>query len=178
MANALPHQPLRMLALKYRSVYRVMQTSTVPGPFSGNVQLLAPSACSSGVIAAAAYSTELPGSTTAATFASGTEEIPDTSYGSSSGFGHASGLSESLPLASGICGHASSTSSGGGHGSAIEPGIIESAAETTALPATGAFQRLPMVSQSKELLESALKRAARVPYNNRLKNEAKKAKNR
>ncbi len=43
---------------------------------------------------------------------------------------------------------------------------------------TGAFQRLPMVAPSKELLESAVKRAARVPYNKKLKNEAQKAKNR
>lgn len=43
---------------------------------------------------------------------------------------------------------------------------------------TGAFQRLPMVAPSKELLESALRRAARVPYNKKLKNEAQKAKNR
>jgi hypothetical protein len=43
---------------------------------------------------------------------------------------------------------------------------------------SGAFQRLPMVSPSKELLESALRRAARVPANKKLKNEAQKAKNR
>jgi hypothetical protein len=43
---------------------------------------------------------------------------------------------------------------------------------------TGAFQRLPMVAPSKELLDSALRRAARAPYNNKLKNEAQKAKNR
>lgn len=43
---------------------------------------------------------------------------------------------------------------------------------------TGAFQRLPMVAPSKELLESAVRRAARVPYNKKLKNEAQKAKNR
>ena len=43
---------------------------------------------------------------------------------------------------------------------------------------TGAFQRLPMVAPSKELLNSALRRAARAPYNNKLKNEAQKAKNR
>jgi hypothetical protein len=43
---------------------------------------------------------------------------------------------------------------------------------------TGAFQRLPMVAPSKELLESAVKRAARVPFNNKIKNEAQKAKNR
>ena len=43
---------------------------------------------------------------------------------------------------------------------------------------TGAFQRLPMVAPSKELLDSAVRRAARVPYNKKLKNEAQKAKNR
>lgn len=43
---------------------------------------------------------------------------------------------------------------------------------------TGAFQRLPMVAPSKELLESAVKRAGRVPVNKKLKNEAQKAKNR
>ena len=44
--------------------------------------------------------------------------------------------------------------------------------------ATGAFQRLPMVSPAKELLDSALRRASRVPYNKKLKNEAQKNKNR
>lgn len=43
---------------------------------------------------------------------------------------------------------------------------------------TGAFQRLPMVSPSKELLGSALRRAGRVGPNKKLKNEAQKAKNR
>jgi nucleolar GTP-binding protein len=43
---------------------------------------------------------------------------------------------------------------------------------------TGAFQRLPMVSPSKELIDSALRRAARTPSNKKLKNEAAKAKNR
>jgi hypothetical protein len=43
---------------------------------------------------------------------------------------------------------------------------------------TGAFQKLPMVSPAKELLESALRRAARVGANKKLKNEAQKAKNR
>ena len=43
---------------------------------------------------------------------------------------------------------------------------------------TGAFQRLPMVSPAKELLDSALRRAARVGANKKLKNEAQKAKNR
>ncbi|KAL4859859.1 Nucleolar GTP-binding protein 1 [Chlorella vulgaris] len=51
-------------------------------------------------------------------------------------------------------------------------------AEAAADSGTGAFQRLPMVAPSKELLDSALRRAARVPYNQKLKNEAQKAKNR
>lgn len=51
-------------------------------------------------------------------------------------------------------------------------------AEAAEASRTGAFQRLPMVAPSKELLESALRRAARVPYNKKLKNEAQKAKNR
>ncbi|KAL4425825.1 hypothetical protein ABPG75_009841 [Micractinium tetrahymenae] len=51
-------------------------------------------------------------------------------------------------------------------------------AEAADASRTGAFQRLPMVAPSKELLESALRRAARVPYNKKLKNEAQKAKNR
>jgi len=50
--------------------------------------------------------------------------------------------------------------------------------EAAADSGTGAFQRLPMVAPSKELLDSALRRAARVPYNQKLKNEAQKAKNR
>ena len=44
--------------------------------------------------------------------------------------------------------------------------------------ATGAFQRLPMVAPSKELLDSAVRRAGRTPVNKKLKNEAQKAKNR
>lgn len=51
-------------------------------------------------------------------------------------------------------------------------------AEAAEASRTGAFQRLPMVAPSKELLESALRRAARVPYSKKLKNEAQKAKNR
>lgn len=43
---------------------------------------------------------------------------------------------------------------------------------------TGAFQRLPMVSPSKELLQSAVRRAERTPYNKKIKNEAQKSKNR
>ncbi len=43
---------------------------------------------------------------------------------------------------------------------------------------TGAFQRLPMVSPSKEIIESALKRAERVGGNKKLKNEGARAKNR
>ena len=43
---------------------------------------------------------------------------------------------------------------------------------------TGAFQRLPMVSPSKEIIESALKRAERVGGNKKLKNEAARVKNR
>lgn len=50
-------------------------------------------------------------------------------------------------------------------------------AEAAEASRTGAFQRLPMIAPSKELLESALRRAARVPYNKKLKNEAQKAKN-
>lgn len=44
--------------------------------------------------------------------------------------------------------------------------------------ATGAFQKLPMVAPSYELIESALKRAERVGYNKKLKNEGARAKNR
>ena len=55
------------------------------------------------------------------------------------------------------------------------PRKLGSAAEAGA---TGAFQRLPMVAPGKELLGSALRRAARVPHNRKLKNEAQKAKNR
>lgn len=60
------------------------------------------------------------------------------------------------------------------------PGILprKLGAEAVEASRTGAFQRLPMVAPSKELLESALRRAARVPYNKKLKNEAQKAKNR
>lgn len=43
---------------------------------------------------------------------------------------------------------------------------------------TGAFQKLPMVSPARELLDSALRRAARVGPNKKLKNEAHKARNR
>lgn len=43
---------------------------------------------------------------------------------------------------------------------------------------TGAFQRLPMVAPSKEIIESALRRAERVGGNKKLKNEAARAKNR
>ena len=43
---------------------------------------------------------------------------------------------------------------------------------------TGAFQRLPMVSPSREIIESALRRAERVGGNKKLKNEAARAKNR
>jgi nucleolar GTP-binding protein len=43
---------------------------------------------------------------------------------------------------------------------------------------TGAFQRLPMVAPSRELLDSALKRASRVGPNKKLKNEAARARNR
>lgn len=50
--------------------------------------------------------------------------------------------------------------------------------EAAGASSTGAFQRLPMVAPSKELLDSAVRRAARVPYNKKLKNEAQKAKNR
>jgi nucleolar GTP-binding protein len=43
---------------------------------------------------------------------------------------------------------------------------------------TGAFQRLPMVSPSREIIESAVRRAERVGGNKKLKNEAARAKNR
>jgi nucleolar GTP-binding protein len=43
---------------------------------------------------------------------------------------------------------------------------------------TGAFQKFPMVAPSYELIESALKRAERVGYNKKLKNEGARAKNR
>ncbi len=42
----------------------------------------------------------------------------------------------------------------------------------------GGFQQLPMVSPSHEIIESALKRADRVGYNKKLKNEGARAKNR
>ncbi|KAI8107857.1 hypothetical protein M9435_002884 [Picochlorum sp. BPE23] len=42
----------------------------------------------------------------------------------------------------------------------------------------GGFQQLPMVSPSYEIIESALKRADRVGYNKKLKNEGARAKNR
>ena len=51
-------------------------------------------------------------------------------------------------------------------------------AEAQGASETGAFQRLPMVSPSKELLDSAVRRAQRTPYNKKLRNEAQKAKNR
>lgn len=40
---------------------------------------------------------------------------------------------------------------------------------------TGAFARLPMVPVSSELIESALKRAAKVSGSKKVKNEAQKA---
>lgn len=43
---------------------------------------------------------------------------------------------------------------------------------------TGAFQRLPMVAPSREIIESAVRRAERVGGNKKLKNEAARAKNR
>lgn len=57
-------------------------------------------------------------------------------------------------------------------------GIAAPATEEAACSRTGAFQRLPMVSPAKELLDSALRRAARVQPNRKLRNEAQKAKNR
>ena len=45
-------------------------------------------------------------------------------------------------------------------------------------PVTGAFQKLPMVSPSYEIIETALKRADRVGYNKKLKNDGARAKNR
>lgn len=42
----------------------------------------------------------------------------------------------------------------------------------------GAFQRIPMVSPSYEIIETALKRADRVGYNKKLKNDGARAKNR
>jgi len=44
-------------------------------------------------------------------------------------------------------------------------------------PQTGAFQRLPMVSPSREIIESALRRAERTGGNKALKNEGARAKN-
>lgn len=56
------------------------------------------------------------------------------------------------------------------------------AAPSPSLPkravSTGAFQRLPMVSPSREIIESAMRRAERVGGNKKLKNEAARAKNR
>lgn len=45
-------------------------------------------------------------------------------------------------------------------------------------PKCGAFQRIPMVSPSHEIIETALKRAERVGYNKKLKNDGARAKNR
>lgn len=45
-------------------------------------------------------------------------------------------------------------------------------------PRCGAFQRIPMVSPSYEIIETALKRADRVGYNKKLKNDGARAKNR
>jgi nucleolar GTP-binding protein len=44
--------------------------------------------------------------------------------------------------------------------------------------ATGAFQQLPMVSPSHEIIETALKRADRIGYNKKLKNDGARTKNR
>jgi nucleolar GTP-binding protein len=49
---------------------------------------------------------------------------------------------------------------------------------TRASGATGAFQKLPMVSPSYEIIDTALKRAERVGYNKKLKNDGARAKNR
>lgn len=42
----------------------------------------------------------------------------------------------------------------------------------------GAFQRLPIVASGKELVKTSVRRASRVGNNNKLKNEAAKARNR
>eukprot|EP00890_Picochlorum_soloecismus_P001598 jgi/Picsp_1/2439/NSC_05900-R1_nucleolar gtp-binding protein 1-like len=55
---------------------------------------------------------------------------------------------------------------------------IDSLVNTNEPASTGAFQKLPMVAPSYELIESALKRAERVGYNKKLKNEGARAKNR
>ena len=47
-----------------------------------------------------------------------------------------------------------------------------------ATTATGAFQQLPMVSPSHEIIETALKRADRIGYNKKLKNDGARTKNR
>jgi nucleolar GTP-binding protein len=46
------------------------------------------------------------------------------------------------------------------------------------LPTTGAFQRLPLVAPSRELIDSALRRASRTPGSAKLRNEAARARNR
>lgn len=61
---------------------------------------------------------------------------------------------------------------------AAELASSAAAAEQGEAGRTGAFQKLPMVSPAKELLDSALRRAARVGPNKKLKNEAQKARNR
>lgn len=58
------------------------------------------------------------------------------------------------------------------------PRTLGTAAPKDTASRTGAFQTLPMVAPSKELLESAVRRAGRVGPNKKLKNEAQKAKNR
>lgn len=64
-------------------------------------------------------------------------------------------------------------------GARDEPIVIKQMGRNSTVDATqtGAFNTLPLVSPSRELLESALKRASRVPVNKKLKNEAKQAKN-
>ena len=51
-------------------------------------------------------------------------------------------------------------------------------ASTADRESTGAFARLPMVPVSSELIESALKRAAKVTGSKKVKNEAQKARSR
>lgn len=58
------------------------------------------------------------------------------------------------------------------------PRTLGSAAPEDTASRTGAFQALPMVAPSRELLDSAVRRAGRVGPNKKLKNEAQKAKNR
>ena len=58
------------------------------------------------------------------------------------------------------------------------PSLKPAQASTADREPTGAFARLPMVPVSSELIESALKRAAKVTGSKKVKNEAQKARSR